>query len=42
MGKTKLLKIWRISLGIATEITMTILIMATAWGISWFIIKGVK
>lgn len=42
MGRTKLLKAWKVSLGIATEIMMTIFIMAVALGLSWLMIKGIK
>ena len=41
-GKTKLLKVWKVFLGIATEIAMTVFIMASAWGLSWLIVKGIK
>ena len=36
-AKAKLPKIWRAFLGIATEIAMTIFIMAVALGLSWLI-----
>ncbi len=37
MGKTKLLKIRRAFSGIATEIIMTVVIMAVGYGLSWLI-----
>jgi len=37
MKKTGLIKIWRVFLGIATEITMAVFIMACALGLSWLI-----
>jgi hypothetical protein len=42
MEKVRLIKVWRIVLGIATEITMAIFIMAVALGLSWLIAKGIK
>ncbi len=42
MGKTKLLKIWTVALGIIMEIAMTIFIMGVALGLSWLIAKGIK
>ncbi len=42
MMKMRLRKIWRAILGIATEVLMAILIMLTAWGLSWLIVRGIK
>jgi hypothetical protein len=42
MGKTIFIKTWRTFLGIATELIMTVFIMAAAFGLSWLIIKGIK
>jgi len=42
MAKAKVVKFWRALLGIATEILMTIFIMAVALGLCWLIAKGIK
>jgi hypothetical protein len=39
MQEIRFIKIWRIVLGIATEIAMTVFIMAVAFGLSWVISK---
>jgi len=40
--KKSFVKIWRAFLGIATGIAMVIVIMATAWGITYLISGGFK
>lgn len=42
MRKTVAVKIWRVVLGIAAEITMAISIMAVALGLCWVIVGSVK
>jgi len=42
MVKKRLIKTWTAFLGIVTEITMAIFIMAVALGLSWLIAKGIK
>lgn len=42
IGKAKFQKTWKVFLGIATEIAMTVFIMAVALGLSWLIARGVK
>ena len=37
MKRTGFIKIWRVVLGIATEITMAVFITACALGLSWLI-----
>lgn len=37
IGKAKFQKIWKVLLGITTEIVMTVFIMAVALGLSWLI-----
>lgn len=39
MKKTRLIKIWRVVLGIATEITMAVFITVCALGLSWLIAR---
>ena len=42
MDKEKGIKFWRAILGIATEIAMSLFIMAVALGLSWLIIRFLK
>jgi hypothetical protein len=39
MQELRFIKIWKVILGIATEIAMTIFIVAVAFGLSWVISK---
>lgn len=35
--RARIIKIWKVFLGIATELAMTVVIMAFALGLSWLI-----
>ena len=39
--KAAFTKFWKTSLGIATEIAMTLVIIAVAYGLSWLINRGI-
>ncbi len=39
MGKKTFVKTWRVFLGIATELMMTVFIMVVALGLSWLIAR---